>query len=64
MVPESWQGFTVSRRFRGVTYAIAVKRAGPGNAVTLTVDGKAIDGNLVPLPAKGTKTVTVEAVIG
>ena len=64
VVPESWQGFSVSRTFRGVTYAIAVKRAGPGNAVALTVDGKAIAGNLVPLPAKGTKTVKVAAVIG
>ena len=64
VVPESWQGFSVSRRFRGVTYDITVKRGGPGNAVSLTVDGKAIDGDLVPPPAKGTKTVTVEAVIG
>ena len=64
VVPESWQGFAVSRRFRGVSYAIAVKRAGPGNAVSLKVDGKAIAGNLVPPPEKGTKTVSVEAVIG
>ena len=64
VIPASWPGFTVSRRFRGVTYDIAVKRAGPGNAVKLTVDGKEIDGTLVPLPAEGTKTVTVEAVIG
>ena len=64
VVPESWPGFTVSRRFRGVTYDIAVKRAGPGNRVKLTVDGQAIAGNLVPPPAKGTKAVTVAAVIG
>ncbi len=64
VVPERWPGFTVSRTFRGVTYDIAVTRAGPGNAVRLTVDGKAIDGTLVPLPASGTKAVKVEAVIG
>ncbi len=64
VVPESWQGFSVSRTFRGVTYAITVTRAGPGNDVTLTVDGQAIAGNLVPPPAAGTKTVTVAAVIG
>lgn len=64
VVPQSWQGFTVSRTFRGVAYAIAVRRAGPGNAVSLTVDGRAIEGNLVPLPANGATAVTVEAVIG
>ncbi len=63
-MPKSWPGFTVNRTFRGVTYAITVKRAGPGNAVALMVDGKTIEGNLVPLPAAGTKTVTVAAVIG
>ena len=64
VMPESWPGFTVRRSFRGVTYEIAVTRAGPGNAVALTVDGKRIDGDLVPLPEAGTKTVTVAAVIG
>ncbi len=64
VIPENWDGFTVSRRFRGVTYDVAVKRAGPGNKVKLTVDGKTIDGNLVPPPAAGTKSVAVEAVIG
>ena len=34
VVPQSWQGFSVKRSFRGVTYDIAVKRAGPGNAVS------------------------------
>ena len=64
VIPERWRGFTVSRRFRGVTYAVAVKRAGPGNRVSLTVDGKAIGGNLVPPPKAGARTVKVEAVIG
>ncbi len=64
VVPESWSGFSVKRRFRGVTFDIAVARAGPGNAVRLTVDGKTIRGNLVPLPAGGADKVTVEAVIG
>ena len=64
VIPKRWPGFTVSRTFRGVTYEIVVKRAGPGNTVSLTVDGKAIAGNLVPPPKAGTKTVTVEAVIG
>jgi cellobiose phosphorylase len=63
-VPSSWRVFAVNRRYRGVTYAITVRRTGYGNAVKLTVDGKSIDGTLVPLPSKGTKTVAVDAVIG
>jgi cellobiose phosphorylase len=64
VVPSDWRVFAVNRTFRDVTYAITVRRAGPGNTVKLTVDGKTIDGTLVPLPPKGTKTVAVEAVIG
>ncbi len=64
VVPQDWQGFSVSRTFRGVTYDIKVTRSRPGNTVSLTVDGTRIDGNLVPPPAAGTAKVTVEAVIG
>lgn len=46
--PTDWQSFKVSRRFRGTTYQIAVQRQGDGNTATLTVDGKAIDGNIIP----------------
>jgi cellobiose phosphorylase len=63
-IPKSWTGFTASRTFRGVTYDIAVTRKGPGNAVGLTADGKKLEGEIVPPPATGTKTVKVEAVIG
>jgi cellobiose phosphorylase len=52
------------RKFRGVTYYITVRRAGPGIAVKLTVDGKAIAGNLVPPPSTGVTAVTIAAVIG
>ena len=63
-MPERWPGFSVRRVFRDVTYDVTVKRAGPGNAVALTVNGEKIEGDLVPLPAEGVTTVTVEAVIG
>ena len=33
VIPESWPGFKATRIFRGVTYRIAVRRAGPGNSV-------------------------------
>ncbi|MAM11231.1 MAG: glycosyl transferase [Rhizobiaceae bacterium] len=64
VIPERWTGFTVKRTWRGVTYDIAVTRKGPGNDVALTVDGNAIEGNLIAPPAEGVTTVKVEAVIG
>jgi cellobiose phosphorylase len=57
---DKWKGFKATRVFRGVRYAIAVKRQGKGNEVALTVDGKAVDGAIVQLPAAGTKEVKVE----
>jgi len=46
-----------------VCYHIEVQRTGPGNVVSLEVDGAPIQGNLVPLPPAGTKTVTVKATL-
>ncbi len=64
VLPQRWQGFTVSRRFRGVTYRIAVSRKGTGNAMSLKVDGKAIEGTVVPPPTDGRTEVKVEATLG
>ena len=64
VMPESWPGFTATRIFRGVTYRITVRRAGPGNAVALAVDGKPLVGNLAPLPAADVHEVWVTATIG
>jgi cellobiose phosphorylase len=63
VIPTGWNGFTAQRVYRGVTYQIAVKRAGNGNAVALKVDGKAVEGNVVPLPAAGQTDVRVEVTI-
>jgi len=63
-VPAAWAGFQIVRRFRGATYQISVhKRPGAVGRVTeLVVDGAPIDGNLVPVGARGA-TVTVVAVL-
>jgi cellobiose phosphorylase len=61
--PQSWPGFTAARIFRGVAYRITVRRAGPGNSVSLQVDGQPMPGNVVPLPAAGRTKVQVEAVV-
>jgi cellobiose phosphorylase len=62
-IPRGWNGFQATRIFRGVTYDVVVERAGDGNAVSLSVDGKVIDGNLVPLPTIGHRTIHVRATL-
>ena len=61
--PSDWSGFEAVRGFRGVQYEISVKREGPGNEVTLEVDGKSIAGTVIPLPKEIMKTVKVKAVV-
>jgi cellobiose phosphorylase len=63
VIPKSWPGFRACRTFRGVGYEIDVQRADEGNRVSLEVDGVPIEGNLVPLPPAGTKTVTTKATL-
>ncbi len=63
VIPADWPGFTAQREFRGVTYNISVKRSGPGNNVKLIVDGNLIEGNTIPEPRDGKKSVVVEAIL-
>ncbi len=64
VVPDGWRGFEATRLFRGVRYAIAVRRVGKGAAVKLTVDGREVSGAVVPFPPAGAKEVRVEAQLG
>jgi cellobiose phosphorylase len=64
VVPNDWSGFTATRLFRGVTYNIGVERVGPGNAVSLLVDGNPVEGEVVPLPPAGTTEVIVHVRLG
>jgi cellobiose phosphorylase len=64
VVPSDWPGFRATRIFRGVTFHIAVERVGEGNQVSLTVDGRPIEGTIVPLPPTGQAEVMVEALLG
>ncbi len=59
-IPERWSGFRAVRRFRGVTYNVSVRRAGPGNKVKLTVDGRPVEGDVVPPPSDGRREASVE----
>ncbi|HVN16598.1 MAG TPA: glycosyl transferase, partial [Anaerolineales bacterium] len=63
MIPTDWKEFAVKREFHGTTYDIKVKRAGSGNRVTLVVDGKSIEGDTIPTPKDGKKTISVEATV-
>jgi cellobiose phosphorylase len=64
VVPNEWPGFEATRIYRGVTYRISVERVGSGNAVALSVDGRTIEGNIVPLPPQGQGTVLVKVALG
>ncbi len=64
VIPAEWQGFTATRSYRGVRYEIQVLREGQGNGVRLEVDGRAVEGTVVPLPAEGTEVVRVNARLG
>ena len=64
VIPAGWAGLKARRAYRGATYDIVVERAGPGNGVSLVVDGRPIAGQVVPLPAAGQAVVRVRAVLG
>jgi cellobiose phosphorylase len=62
VLPTDWPGFTATRRLRGATYEITVKRGADGADPGVIVDGERLDGTVVPLAEPGS-TVAVEVVI-
>jgi cellobiose phosphorylase len=62
-LPAGWSGARITRRFRGSTYHITIHKAAgvTGRVCRLVVDGQAIEGSLVPLPAVAGGEVSVEA---
>ncbi len=64
IIPNDWPGFEATRIFRGVTYHITVERIGPGNQVSLALDGQTIGGHIVPLPLDGQTRVEVRVRLG
>ena len=48
VIPEKWAGFRATRKFRGVTYEIEVKRRGTGRDIAISVDGEEIEGTFLP----------------
>src|ERR1700733_8692566 len=67
VLPSAWPGFTATRRFRGATYEITVRRArtlgsGIAEGPSVTVDGQRVVGTLLPLAAAG-ETVRGEGIL-
>jgi cellobiose phosphorylase len=67
VIPSAWPGFTATRRFRGATYQITVRRArtlnsGLAEGAGTHVNGHQVAGPLLPLAAPGA-TVSVEVIL-
>ncbi len=64
-IPDSWQGYEVSREFRGARYDITVSN--PAHVCrgvrTLKVNGEYVEGNRIPLRPAGSVN-TVEVILG
>ena len=58
-LPEGWDGFEITRHYRGSEYRINVHRASAGEQPGIIVDGKAHDGDVLPISEAGS-TVQVE----
>lgn len=64
VIPQGWQEFRANRMYRGTRYEIHVQRRGVGNQVKLEVDGKLIDGNIIPYTSEKNKKVQVNITLG
>ena len=64
-IPSAWKEYTVHRKYRGADYDITVKNpnAVQKGVASVTVDGRPITGNILPIAPKGAK-VTVEVTMG
>lgn len=61
-IPKDWKGYTVNRKFREANYKIVVQNpSGINKGVKqITLDGKPLDGNMIPVMPKGNYSVIVE----
>ncbi|MBN2047339.1 MAG: glycosyl transferase, partial [Anaerolineaceae bacterium] len=64
ILPDDWTGFSAVRQFRGARYHIQVERVGHGNNLSIFVDGRSIEGTIVPLPQSDQKTFHVQVLLG
>ncbi len=67
VIPSAWPGFTATRRFRGATYEITVRRVGTldsgiAEGAGILLNGHQVASTLLPLASPG-ETVSVEVVL-
>ncbi|MCH5197009.1 MAG: hypothetical protein J1F28_09850, partial [Oscillospiraceae bacterium] len=60
-IPHEWDGYTLSRQFRGATYNIEIQNPNHVSAgvKSMTVDGKEVSGNVIPAQNGGVHEVKV-----
>lgn len=60
-IPSAWDGFKVTRKFRGATYEISVSNPDhvSKGVASMVVDGKPVDSNVAPVFVKGIHKVEV-----
>jgi len=60
-IPKDWEGYSISRKFKGAQYDIVIKNPNKvcKGVASITVDGKAIEGNIVPTFEGGVHSVEV-----
>jgi cellobiose phosphorylase len=59
VIPSDWPGFEAKRIFRGVVYNIKVIRDSEITSTRISLDGKSIEGYIIPIPPEGTREVNV-----
>ena len=64
-IPPSWNGFKVTRKFRGATFHITIKNEAhvSKGVKQIKLNGVLLDGDIIPLQAQGT-TREVEIIMG
>jgi cellobiose phosphorylase len=63
-IPKYWKNFSVTRKFQEATYHITIQNTGVMKGVKcVTLNGKTIEGNVIPLQAKGSEN-TIEVIMG
>ncbi len=64
-IPKDWEGYKISREFRGDKYNVTVKNPNhvSKGVVKMIVDGKEVEGNIIPV-AGDKKVHEVEVVLG
>jgi cellobiose phosphorylase len=60
-IPTKWDGFEISRKWRGATYEITVKNPShvSKGVKSMVVDGKSVEGNVAPVFTSGVHKVEV-----